>query len=41
MYSIFNDQESALKGIHCFGFKEADILRAKILKYIIKKIKSV
>ena len=41
MYSIFNDQESALKGIHCFGFKEADILRSKILKYIIKKIKSV
>lgn len=41
MYSLFNDQESVTKGIHCFGFKESDILRSKILKYIIKKIKTV
>ena len=41
MYSLFNDSESANKGIHCFGFKESDILRSKILKYIIKKIKTV
>jgi phosphate starvation-inducible PhoH-like protein len=41
MYSIFNDQESVTKGIHCFSFKESDILRSKILKYIIKKIKTV
>ena len=41
MYSIFNDTESVNKGIHCFGFKESDILRSQILKYIIKKIKGV
>ncbi len=41
MYSLFNDSESVNKGIHCFGFKEGDILRSDILKYIIKKIKNV
>lgn len=41
MYSLFNDSESVNKGIHCFGFKESDILRSQILKYIIKKIKNV
>jgi len=41
MYNIFKDPESENKGIHCFGFKESDILRSEILKYIIKKIKSV
>jgi phosphate starvation-inducible protein PhoH and related proteins len=41
MYGLFNDLESSNKGIHCFGFRECDILRSQILKYIIKKIKGV
>lgn len=38
MYSIFNDQESQARGIHTFHFGAEDILRSKILKYVIEKI---
>ena len=38
MYSIFNDQESQARGIHTFHFGAEDILRSKILKFVIEKI---
>ena len=38
MANIFNDKESANKGIHCFDFKKEDILRSEILKFIVEKI---
>lgn len=40
MYSIFNDQESQARGIHTFHFGAEDILRSKILKYVISKIQN-
>tara|TARA_A100001037_G_scaffold171425_1_gene153976 strand:- start:477 stop:1166 length:690 start_codon:yes stop_codon:yes gene_type:complete len=40
MYNTFNDQESQQNGIQCFVFSENDIKRSRILKYIIKKLKS-
>ena len=38
MYAIFNDQESQARGIHTFHFGAEDILRSKILKFVIEKI---
>ena len=38
MYSLFNDQESKDQGIHTFYFGAEDILRSKILKFVIEKI---
>tara|TARA_B000000475_G_scaffold62361_1_gene49728 strand:- start:120 stop:719 length:600 start_codon:yes stop_codon:yes gene_type:complete len=38
MYSIFDDEESEEKGIHCFSFGPEDIKRSEILKYIIRKL---
>ena len=35
IFNLFNDSESAKKGIHCFSFLEEDIMRSEILKYII------
>jgi len=40
MYSIFNDQESQARGIHTFHFGAEDILRNKILKFVISKIQN-
>lgn len=40
MYSIFNDQESQARGIHTFHFGPEDILRSKILKFVISKIQN-
>ena len=40
MYSIFNDQESQARGIHTFHFGAEDILRSKILKFVISKIQN-
>jgi phosphate starvation-inducible protein PhoH and related proteins len=40
MYSIFNDQESQARGIHTFHFGAEDILRSKILKFVIEKIQN-
>ena len=40
MYSIFNDQESQARGIHTFHFGAEDILRSKILKFVIQKIQN-
>jgi|TARA_R110001592_G_scaffold11077_10_gene55693 phosphate starvation-inducible PhoH-like protein len=38
MSDIFNNQESADNGIHCFDFTKEDILRSEILKFIVGKI---
>lgn len=38
MYSLFNDEESKSQGIHTFHFGAEDILRSKILKFVIEKI---
>ena len=40
MYDLFNDEESAEKGIRCFEFFENDIFRSQLLKFIIKKLKT-
>lgn len=37
--SLFNDEESAEKGIVSFHFDENDIVRSEIVKYIVKKLK--
>lgn len=39
MFDIFNDEESKLNGIYTFSFDEDDIVRSKLVKFIIKKIK--
>jgi phosphate starvation-inducible protein PhoH len=38
MYDIFNDDDSKLKGIHCFRFTKDDIMRDELLKFIIGKL---
>jgi len=38
MIRLFDDEESREKGLHCFEFKEEDIQRSEILKFIIKKL---
>ncbi len=38
MFKLFNDEESAKKGINCFSFTKDDILRSPLQKYIISKI---
>ena len=38
MFEKFNDDESKGMGIHTFSFNESDIVRSKILKFIIKKL---
>jgi phosphate starvation-inducible PhoH-like protein len=41
MFDLFNDEESRENGIHTFVFTERDILRSKILKFIVKKLKTL
>ena len=38
MFDKFDDDESRDMGIHTFSFNESDIVRSKILKFIIKKL---
>jgi len=40
MYSLFNDEDSAEHGIHCFPFGPEDIKRSEILKFIIEKLRT-
>ena len=40
MIKLFDCEESRDRGIHCFRFTEDDILRSKILKYIVQKLKT-
>jgi phosphate starvation-inducible PhoH-like protein len=39
MFDTFNDEESRENGIYTFNFTEDDIVRSKLVKFIIKKIK--
>lgn len=41
MFDLFNDEESREKGIYSFIFTEKDILRSEILKFIVRKLKTV
>jgi phosphate starvation-inducible PhoH-like protein len=41
MFDLFNDEESRDNGIKAFVFTEKDILRSAILKFIIKKLKTI
>jgi len=41
LQSIFNDEESRLKGIYSFYFSEDDIKRSDLVKFIVKKLKSL
>ena len=38
MFNIFSDDESRENGIHSFSFNRNDIVRSKILKFIISKL---
>jgi len=38
MFDIFSDDESKENGISCFSFTKNDIVRSKILKFIISKL---
>jgi hypothetical protein len=38
MFDIFSDDESKENGISCFSFNKNDIVRSKILKFIISKL---
>ena len=37
---LFGDDDSVVNGIHCFKFNKSDIVRSKILKFIISKLES-
>lgn len=39
MFNTFNDDESKENGIYTFEFSEDDIVRSKLVKFIVKKIK--
>mgnify|MGYP003342459784 FL=1 len=41
LQSIFNDEESRQKGIYSFYFSEEDIKRSDLVKFIVKKLKSL
>ena len=41
MFDIFSDEESQEMGIHTFEFTEDDIMRAELVKYVVKKLKNV
>ena len=38
IFSVFNDEESIKNGIHCISFGDKDIMRSKILRFIVKKL---
>lgn len=38
IYKTFNDEESEDNGIFCFKFTDKDIMRSKMLKFIVKKL---
>lgn len=41
IFNLFNDDDSKEHGIYTFEFTEDDILRSEIVKFIVKKIKSL
>ena len=40
MFDLFADDDSVGNGIHCFKFNKSDIVRSKILKFIISKLET-
>jgi|TARA_Y100001937_G_scaffold26951_1_gene38622 phosphate starvation-inducible PhoH-like protein len=40
MFDLFSDEKSEKNGIHSFKFTRADIVRSKILKFIISKLET-
>lgn len=41
IFNLFNDEDSKEHGIYTFEFTEDDILRSEIVKFIVKKVKSL
>jgi phosphate starvation-inducible PhoH-like protein len=41
LQNVFSDEESTANGIHSFQFTEEDIKRSAIVKFIVKKLKTV
>ena len=41
MTKIFSDEESREMGIHTFEFNEEDIMRSKLVKFLVKKLKQL
>jgi hypothetical protein len=41
VYDLFDDAESKSKGIVTFKFTEEDIVRSEIVKYVVKKFKTL
>lgn len=41
MYSLFDDQQSRDRGIHCFSFTKDDIVRSGVLRYICERLESM
>lgn len=41
VYKAFDNEESRLKGIHCFKFGTEDILRNKVLTYIVETFRKI
>ena len=41
VYDLFDDEEAKEQGIHTFQFTEEDIVRSKIVKYVVKKFKQL
>lgn len=41
LYNLFNDEDSKSKGVHTFEFNEDDILRSEIVKFLVKKLKTL
>ena len=38
LWDVFNDEQSREMGIHTFEFTEDDIMRSKLVKFLVKKI---
>lgn len=41
LYDLFSDEESKENGIYTFSFTEEDIVRSKIVKFIVNKLKNL
>jgi phosphate starvation-inducible protein PhoH len=41
LYNLFNDEESKENGIYTFKFDEEDIVRSKLVKFMVKKFKDL
>ena len=41
LYKLFNTEDSIMQGIHSFEFTDNDIKRSELVKFIVKKLKTV